>query len=70
MQTFFQDLRFGFRMLRRSPGFSLLGFLCLTHGVGSNAEVLSWIEDILFRPLPAVAHAVRSGSTSAQTMMN
>jgi hypothetical protein len=30
MQTFFQDLRFGFRMLRRSPGFSVLALFCLT----------------------------------------
>src|SRR5512132_198044 len=59
MQTFFQDLRFGFRLLRRSPGFSVLAFLCLTLGIGSNAAVLSWIEGILFRPFPAVAHQER-----------
>ena len=59
MQTLLQDLRFGFRMLRRSPGFSVLAFLCLTLGIGSNAAVLSWIEGILFRPYPAVAHQER-----------
>jgi putative ABC transport system permease protein len=59
MQNFFQDLRFGFRMLRRSPGFSVLAFLCLTLGIGSNTAVLSWIEGILFRPYPAVAHQER-----------
>ncbi|HXM78033.1 MAG TPA: ABC transporter permease [Thermoanaerobaculia bacterium] len=51
-----QDLRFGFRMLRRSPGFSLLAILCLTLGIGANAAVYSWIEGILLRPYPAVAH--------------
>ncbi len=51
-----QDLRFGFRMLRRSPGFSLLAILCLTLGIGANAAVFSWIEGILFRPYPAVVH--------------
>src|SRR6266566_869877 len=54
MQTLFQDLRFGFRMLRRSPGFSVLAFLCLTLGIGTNAAVLSWIEGILIRPYPLV----------------
>ena len=51
-----QDLRFGFRMLVRSPGFSLLAILCLTVGIGANAAVFSWIEGILFRPYPKVAH--------------
>src|SRR2546426_3520 len=56
---FFADLRFGFRMLRRSPGFSILAILCLTLGIGANAAVLSWVEGILFRPYPAVTHQER-----------
>src|ERR1700746_125837 len=59
MHTFFQDLRFGFRMLRRSPGFSVLAILCLTLGIGTNAAVLSWIEGILVRPYPLVPHQDR-----------
>src|SRR6266576_1464699 len=59
MQTLFQDLRFGFRMLRRNPGFSVLAFLCLTLGIGSNAAVFSWIEGILIRPYPLVPHQDR-----------
>ena len=49
-----QDVGFGFRMLRRSPGFSILAILCLTLGIGANAAVFSWIEGILFRPYPAI----------------
>jgi macrolide transport system ATP-binding/permease protein len=49
-----RDLRFGVRMLRRSPGFALLAILCLTLGVGANAAVFSWIEGILLRPFPLV----------------
>ena len=59
LDTLFQDLRFGFRMLRRSPGFSLLAILCLTLGIGANAAVFSWVEGILFRPYPLVAHQER-----------
>ncbi len=54
-----QDLRYGLRQLLRSPGFSALAILCLTLGIGANAAVLSWIEGILFRPYPAVAHQER-----------
>jgi macrolide transport system ATP-binding/permease protein len=54
-----QDVRFGFRMLRRSPGFSALAILCLTLGIGANAAVFSWVEGILFRPYPAVTHQER-----------
>jgi predicted permease len=59
LETMFQDLRFGLRLLRRSPGFSSLAILCLTLGIGANAAVFSWIEGILFRPYPAVAHQER-----------
>src|ERR1700730_9674740 len=54
-----QDLRYGFRQLLRSPGFSALAILCLTLGIGANAAVFSWVEGILFRPYPAVAHQER-----------
>jgi predicted permease len=59
IETALQDLRFGLRMLRRNPGFSLLAILCLTLGIGANAAVFSWIEGILFRPYPAVTHQER-----------
>lgn len=50
------DLRVGFRMLLRSPGFAVLAILCLTIGIGANAAVFSWVEGLLFRPYPAVVH--------------
>src|SRR5213595_890844 len=56
---FVQDVRFGARMLWRSPGFSILAILCLTLGIGTNAAVFSWIEGILIRPYPLVAHQDR-----------
>jgi predicted permease len=54
-----QDLLFGIRLLRRSPGFSLLAVLCLTLGIGSVTAVFGWIEGILLRPFPLVAHQDR-----------
>jgi predicted permease len=59
IETTIQDLRFGLRILRRSPGFSVLAILCLTLGIGANAAVFSWVEGILFRPYPAVNHQER-----------
>src|SRR5262249_2578984 len=49
-----QDFRFGARMLRRNPGFSILAIVCLTVGIGATAAVFSWIEGILLRPYPLV----------------
>jgi macrolide transport system ATP-binding/permease protein len=54
-----RDFRYALRMLRRSPGFSVLAILCLTLGIGANAAVFSWIEGILFRPYPLVANQER-----------
>jgi len=55
LQVLWQDLRFGFRMLRRNPGFSILAILCLTLGIGATTAVFSWIEGVLLRPFPGVA---------------
>ena len=64
---FLQDIRFGARILLRSPGFSILVILCLTLGIGTNAAVLSWVEGILIRPYPLVAHQDRMFALSGTT---
>jgi len=54
LENIAQDVHFGFRMMRRSPAFTLMAILCLTLGIGANAAVFSWIEGILLRPFPMV----------------
>jgi len=52
MESLLQDLRSGWRMLRKNPGFAAVAILTIAIGIGANTTIFSWIHGVLINALP------------------
>jgi predicted permease len=70
LQDLAADLRYGWRMLARNPGFTLVAVLSLAIGIGANTAIFSFADGLLLRPLtvPRPGEVLTVGSTSTRTV--
>ncbi len=55
LTTLFKDLRYGVRLLRNSPGFTVLAVLTMAIGIAATTTVFTWVDTVLFQPRGGIA---------------
>ena len=63
LDVLMQDVRYGARSLRRTPGFALAAIATLALGIGANTTIFTLLDAVLFKPLPVPA--ARAAPTAA-----
>ena len=56
MTSFWQDVRYGLRLIMKAPGFAAIAILTLALGIGANTTIFSWIHSTLLNPVPGLAN--------------
>src|SRR4029450_1734988 len=55
LSTFISDVRYSFRSLLKHPGLTAAAILSLGLGIGANTTIFTWVQAVLFRPIPLAA---------------